>query len=143
MIDFLTSPGGGLLWDIFLLALGIFITVVTLQRILDPTLLEQFEENLDATLRHSAAIFLARDPALSRMLGDFREWLTRFKRILEGYREVREAGSGPGRDPSSDLLKNTFVQLRELITEANGLQTQLVGHADESGPFGSDPAHRA
>jgi hypothetical protein len=32
MLDFLTSPGGGLLWDLFLLALGIFITVVILQR---------------------------------------------------------------------------------------------------------------
>jgi hypothetical protein len=32
MLDFLTSPGGGLLWDLFLLALGIFFTVVILQR---------------------------------------------------------------------------------------------------------------
>jgi hypothetical protein len=35
MIDFLTSPGGGLLWDIFLLALGICITVFILQRYLE------------------------------------------------------------------------------------------------------------
>ena len=32
LFDFLTSPAGGLLWDVFLAALGIYITVVILQR---------------------------------------------------------------------------------------------------------------
>jgi len=31
LVDFLTSPGGSLLWDVFLLALGIYVTVVILQ----------------------------------------------------------------------------------------------------------------
>jgi hypothetical protein len=32
LVDLLTSPGGGLLWDVFLLALGIYVTVVILRR---------------------------------------------------------------------------------------------------------------
>jgi hypothetical protein len=32
IINWLASPGGNLLWDLFLLALGIFLTVVILQR---------------------------------------------------------------------------------------------------------------
>ena len=35
MFHFLTSPGGNLLWDVFLLALGIFVTVFILQRYFD------------------------------------------------------------------------------------------------------------
>jgi hypothetical protein len=35
LVDFLTSPGGSLLWDNFLLALGIYVTVVILQRYFD------------------------------------------------------------------------------------------------------------
>jgi hypothetical protein len=31
----LTSPGGSLLWDVFLLALGIYVTVWVLQRYFD------------------------------------------------------------------------------------------------------------
>ena len=107
----------------------------------DPTLLVQFKENLDATLRHSAAIFLARDPELSRVLGDFREWLTRFKRILEGYREVRQAsrksGTDPGRLAASDVSMQARVQLKELIIEAVRLQSCLARHAEEIRPFGS------
>jgi hypothetical protein len=226
LLRYFASPGGNLLWDVLLQALGIFFTVVIPQRYFDrqeekrwrparqdlylrlfshagwlikmvpgdvreggpqgaytfgyggiggrvgpevsrsitrlrpgrlkdvvesladdPTLLEQFEENLDATLRYSAAIFLAKDPGLSSLLADFRDWLTHFKRILEGYREVREADREVGRDPKrgadSDLLKQACVQLRELIIEANRLQTYLAGPADESGPSGSGPARHA
>lgn len=35
MVDSLTSPGGGLFWDILLLALGIFVEVVVLQQYFD------------------------------------------------------------------------------------------------------------
>ena len=34
-MDLLTSPGGSLLWDVFLLALGIYVTVWVLQRYFD------------------------------------------------------------------------------------------------------------
>jgi hypothetical protein len=35
MFDFVASPGGGMLWDVFLLALGIYVTVWVLQRYFD------------------------------------------------------------------------------------------------------------
>jgi hypothetical protein len=221
-IHFLTSPGGNPLWDILLQALGIFFTVVILQRyferreerrwrparqdlyqrlfshanglikmlpsevrgdwpssawyqfgqkstggrvdvafsrsirrldamrlknvaeglIDDPSLLEGFEQNIDATLQGSAAIFLARDPDLNRIVAEFREWITHVKRILEACREVRGSGMDPAvYPPVAPVSKQACVQLRELIIMANILQSWLAAHADEIRP--SDPDRRA
>jgi hypothetical protein len=219
MLDFLTSPGGGLLWDLFLLALGIFFTVVILQRyferqeekrwrparqdlyqrlfshanwlikmlpsdvqgewpssawyqfgqkstggrvdvafsrsirrldamqlkdvaeglIDDPSLLEGFEQNVDATLQGSAAIFLARDPDLNRIVAELREWITRVKRILEACREVRGSGMDPAvYPPVAPVSQQACVQLRELIITANIFQSWLAARADEIRPSGPD-----
>ena len=35
MFDFVAPPGGGMLWDVFLLTLGIYVTVWILQRYFD------------------------------------------------------------------------------------------------------------
>jgi hypothetical protein len=90
----------------------------------DPSLLEGFEQDVDATLQHSAAIFLARDPQLNRILAELREWISRVKRILEAYREVRGSGKDPAKwPPLSPVSKQACVQLRELIITANILQS--------------------
>jgi hypothetical protein len=220
LFHFFASPGGNLLWDLLLQALGIFVTVVILQRYFehreemrwrparqdlyrrlfshanwligmlpsdvrvgwpqtwykfgygsvggkadpaftgsirrlqamrlkdaveglvdDPSLLEGFEQNVDATLQHSAAIFLARDPQLNRILAELREWISRVKGILEAYREVRGSGKDPAKwPPLSPVSKQACVQLRELIIEANILQSWLAVRADEVGS--SNPDHR-
>ena len=104
----------------------------------DPSLLEGFEQNVSATLQDSAAIFLARDPDLNRILAEFREWITRVKRIVEACREARDSGRHPaGHPPMPPYFKQACVQLRELIITANMLQSWLAAHADETRP--SDP----
>jgi hypothetical protein len=106
----------------------------------DPTLLEGFEQNVDATLQHSAAIFLARDPDLNRILAELRDWISGVKHILEAYREARGSGMDPAAwPPLSPVSKQACVQLRELISTANILQSWLAERADEIRP--SSPNH--
>src|SRR5829696_7019759 len=163
LFHFFASPGGNLLWDVFLQALGIFVTVVILQRYFEhreemrwlPTrqylyyqlfrdvnwlvglvprenqegrpkvwyrfgdrsygtdnlgssfakdlwaldvsvlygrvrefadrtdVLETFQQELDSTLDHSAAVFLAREPELNRLIASLREHIPWFEGSLE------------------------------------------------------------
>ena len=107
-----------------------------------PTALEEFEKRLDEILQPSATILMAKDPSLSGRLADLREWMFYVENILEGYREVREAGrkagTDPGRRATSDVLRQACVQLRELIIEADRLRIWLAYHAKGIGPANPD-----
>ena len=103
-----------------------------------PTALEEFEKRLDETLEPSATILMAKDPGLSGILADLREWMSHVANILEGYREVRGSGLHPERGADPTIAKQACVQLRELIIEADRLRIWLAGHAEGIGPAGFD-----
>jgi hypothetical protein len=210
LINWLASPGGNLLWDVILLALGIFLTVGILQRYFEhreemrwhparqylyfslfsevnwligllpneyregrprawyqfldknygtdyldrsfaerlwhldpsvlyggvrqfadrPDLLDGFEQGLDNTLEHSAAVFLAREPDFNRLIGALREWITRFRGSLEVYREARKTGWDPAAFAGSSAIQQAGINLRELIIQGYLLRQWLIAHAD-------------
>jgi hypothetical protein len=213
LVDFFASPGGNLLWDIFLLALGIYVTVWILQRYFDrqeekrwrparqdlyrrlfahagwlismlpddvreggpqtgqefghssirgradpafsrsirrlkaerlreavdtladnPKALEEFEERLDQTLQPSATILMTKDPGLSGLLADLREWMTKFEYILKGYREARRSHAALGMGTDPPIAKQACVQLKEVIIEADRVRRWLAAHAEGIGP---------
>jgi hypothetical protein len=217
LVDLLTSPGGGLLWDVFLLALGIYVTVVILQRYFDrqeekrwrparqylyrqlishtdwllnlmpsdprerqpgvehrvgprrgttnrygrdfgrslarlnarrlsnmveqfannPRLLEVFKQNFDTSLGYAGAVFLAREPALNKMLNELQEWILRFEGNLEGYREARKSGvAGAG----SIAFQQACVSLKEMMRMGYRLRSWLAERTAEIKPSSSNPA---
>jgi hypothetical protein len=91
MLNFLTSPGGSLLWDLFLLALGIYVTVVILQRYFERQEEKRWRparQDLYQRLFSHANWLIKMLP--SEVLGDWQQTKYKF-----GY------GSGGGRvDPS-------------------------------------------
>ncbi len=217
LVRWLASPGGNLLWDLFLQGLGIFITVVVLQRYLErreerrwlparqhlyqqlfedadwlvgllreyrerplvwyrfgyigygskeldesfaktlyalhvsalydrvrtfadqPDVLDDFKQQLDTQLEHSAAVFLAREPELNRLIGQLREQISHFEGSLEVYREARETGRDPAARLGSSAINQAGIALRELIFAAYQLRSWLADHADRVEPHPADP----
>jgi hypothetical protein len=209
-VRWLSSPGGNLLWDLSLQALGILFTVVILQRYFEhreemrwlparqylyqqlfgdvnwligllpteyregrplawfqfgdrsygteaydrsfaeelwsldvsvlyegvkqfadrPDVLESFKRTLDDTLGHSAAVFLAREPELNRLLGALREHVTRFEGSLEVYREARKSGWDPAAVVGSSAIQQAGINLKELIIQGYLLGSWLAARAD-------------
>jgi hypothetical protein len=213
-IRWLASPGGDLLWDVFLQALGIFVTVVILQRYFEhreemrwlptrqylyhqlfrdvnwlvslvprenqerrpqvsyrfgdrsygtdnldssfakdlwaldvsvlygrvrefadrPGVLDSFKQELDDTLDHSAAVFLARESELSRLIASLREHISWFEGSLEIYREARESGLDPAAVTGSSAIKQAGITLKELIISGYRLRRWLAERADSVEP---------
>jgi hypothetical protein len=221
IINWLASPGGNLLWDLFLLALGIFLTVVILQRYFehreemrwlparqylyyqlfdaanwlvglwpresseerspvwyrfgyisysadelgssfgrevssaanvpalydrvrqfaeDPELLDSFKQDLDNTLAHSAAVFLAREPKLNVLISQLREHISHFEGSLEIYREAQESGHDPAAAVGlgSSAIHQAGITLQMVILTAYQLRTWLASRADTVEPHPTD-----
>jgi hypothetical protein len=214
VVPLLSSPGGNLLWDLFLQALGIFFTVVILQRYFEhqeemrwlptrqylyyrlfgdvnwlvgllpgeyregrplvwfqfgersygteafdrsfaqvlwsldvsvlyeevkefadrPDLLDGLKQALDDTLGHSAAVFLAREPELNRLIGALREHISRFEGSLEVYRGARESGVDPAAVVGSSAIRQAGINLKELIIQGYLLGSWLAARADSVRP---------
>jgi hypothetical protein len=219
LLHFFASPGGNLLWDVLLQALGIFFTVVILQRYFahreemrwhparqylyrqlfsyanrligllpnhvregwpmaayqfgyashlsprydsafmrsvigldvwllkdaatqfadDPTLLDDLNNELDSTLGHTAAVFLAIEPELNRIISELRGWISNFEGSLEIYRRARQSGMDPARVGGSSAIEQACINLREVIIVGSQLRFWLAGRADEIRPFNPDP----
>jgi hypothetical protein len=121
MFHFLTSPGGNLLWDVFLLALGIFVTVVILQR--------YFDRQEEIRWRP------ARQYMYRQLLSDA-DWLLRLlpSDLREGQPEV-EYGYGPrrgtdhryGRDFGRSLARLNAARLSDVAEQFANDPTLLDG----------------
>jgi len=209
-VRWLASPGGNLLWDLLLQALGILFTVVILQRYFErqeerrwlparqylyyelfgdvdwlvrllpkeylegcplvwfqfgdrsygtekldrsvakelwsldvsvlyegvkefadrPDLLDGFKRSLDNTLEHSAAVFLAREPELNRLIGALREHISRFEGSLEIYCESRESGRDPAAVLGSSAIQQAGINLKEFMIQGYLLLSWLAARAD-------------
>jgi hypothetical protein len=95
-----------------------------------PNLVDMVEQQLDNTLEHSAAVFLAREPDFNRLIGALREHITRFRGSLEVYREARASGLDPAAIVGSSAIEQAGINLRELIIQGYLLRQWLIAHAD-------------
>jgi hypothetical protein len=95
-----------------------------------PDALDSFKQQLGNTLDHSAAVFLAREPELNRLIASLREHISWFEDSLKVYREARESGSPPAPVTRSSAIHQAASTLRELIISAYRLRQWLIAHAD-------------
>jgi hypothetical protein len=99
-----------------------------------PELLDSFKRELDTHLEHSAAIFLAREPELNRLIGQLREHISHFEGSLEIYREARASGKDPAARLGSSAIDQAGITLKEVIISAYQLRSWLAEHADSVDP---------
>lgn len=99
-----------------------------------PDLLNSFKQGLDNTLGHSAAVFLAREPELNRLIGALREHISHFEGSLEVYRGARESGVDPAAVVGSSAIRQAGITLKELIIQGHLLLSWLAARADSVRP---------
>jgi hypothetical protein len=102
-----------------------------------PSVLDSFKQELDNTLDHSAAVFLAREPELNRLIASLREHISWFEGSLEIYREARESGRDPAAFGGSSAIQQAGITLKELIISGYRLRRWLAERADSAEPHNS------